>query len=43
MISKDNTFIDLSELLNHQDKKNSCKYKLRHFITFNLFFKKYRL
>ena len=45
MISRDATFIDLTELLNDQYKKKTWKYKIRHFIniiTFNIFYKKYR-
>ncbi len=45
MISRDDTFIDLTELLNEQDKKKTWKYKICHFIniiTFNIFYKKYR-
>lgn len=45
MISEQETYIDLTELLNIQIKKKSWKYKIRHFIniiTFNRFYKKYR-
>lgn len=45
MISRDNTFIDLTELLNDNERKKTWKYKIRHFIniiTFNIFYKKYR-
>ena len=45
MIRNDDTFIDLTEIINMHDKKNTCKYKFRHiinFITFNIFYKKYR-
>lgn len=44
MISRDNTFIDLTELLNDEAKK-SWKYKIRRFIniiSFNILYKKYR-
>ena len=45
MISRDDTFIDLTEMFNELDRKKSLKYKIRHFIniiTFNIFYKKYR-
>lgn len=45
MISRENTFIDLTELLNDKAMKKSWKYKIRHFIniiSLNIFYKKYR-
>ena len=47
MISRDDTFIDLTYLLHQQEiKRKTWKYKIRHFIniiTFNIFCKKYKL
>lgn len=46
MISRDDTFIDLTDLLHEQELKKTWKYKIRHFIniiTFDIFYKKYRL
>lgn len=47
MISRDDTFIDLTEILNEQERKRKTwKYTLFRFIniiTFNKFFKKYTL
>lgn len=47
MISRDDTFIDLTDLLHQQEiKRKTWKYKIRHFIniiTFNILYKKYKL